>query len=194
MDVVKLFYDMETTGLDPANSAIHQMSGQIEVNGKVVEEFDLRLKPFEGAEISESALKTGEITREEIMGYPDQSIAFKTFHRMISKYIDPYDKSQGCFLIGFNNSRFDDAFLHVWFKRNQNKGFLMYFWPHAVDVMALAGEYLLERRYQMKNFKLATVAEEVGIVIDKTRLHEAGYDIFLTKKIYNIVTGREEEW
>lgn len=194
MEIIKFFYDLETTGLETSKHAIHQLSAEIEVDGETVEEMDLRIRPFEGAEISQGAMSTGNVTKEQIMAYRPHQEVFKEFHKILSKYIDPYDKGHKMFLVGFNNARFDDAFLRVWFQRNHNRSFDMYFWSHAVDVMSLASEYLLARRQDMRNFKLATVAGELGIEVDKERLHEAGYDIFLTKKIYRIVTGRDEEW
>ena len=56
--------------------------------------------------------------------------------------------------------------------------------------MVLASEYLLEKRVAMPNFKLMSVARAVGIEIDESRLHDAQYDIELTRTIYKIVTNR----
>jgi DNA polymerase-3 subunit epsilon len=56
--------------------------------------------------------------------------------------------------------------------------------------MVLASEYLLEKRVAMENFKLMTVARAVGIEIDESKLHDAQYDIELTRTIYKIVTNR----
>ena len=39
----------------------------------------------------------------------------------------------------------------------------------------------------MENFKLSTVAKALGVPVDETKLHDASYDIFLTKAIFNIV-------
>ena len=46
----------------------------------------------------------------------------------------------------------------------------------------------------MLNFKLSTVAQTVGIEIDEARLHEANYDIELTRAVYGIVTGLDFEF
>jgi DNA polymerase-3 subunit epsilon len=45
----------------------------------------------------------------------------------------------------------------------------------------------------MKDFKLMTVAQEVGLVVDESRLHDANYDIELTRGVYRIVTGLDYE-
>lgn len=53
--------------------------------------------------------------------------------------------------------------------------------------MVLATAYLLNQREQMENFKLATVAKQLGIEVVDESLHDAFYDIYLTKAIYDIV-------
>ena len=40
----------------------------------------------------------------------------------------------------------------------------------------------------MTDFKLKTVAKQLGIIVDESKLHDAKYDIILTKQIYEIVT------
>ena len=53
--------------------------------------------------------------------------------------------------------------------------------------MVLASHHLASRRYEMKNFKLATVAKFMGVNVDDEALHDAFYDIYLTKEIYKII-------
>ena len=60
-----LYLDKETTGLTD-NSAIVQIAGAIEVDGEVVEWFNIRCKPHVGADISENALQTLGLTLEEL--------------------------------------------------------------------------------------------------------------------------------
>jgi DNA polymerase-3 subunit epsilon len=40
----------------------------------------------------------------------------------------------------------------------------------------------------MENFKLCTVAKHFGIVTDEEKLHDAFYDIQLTRAIYEYIT------
>jgi len=49
---------------------------------------------------------------------------------------------------------------------------------------------LSERRAEMVNFKLGTVADFMGVKVEGEALHNAMYDIYLTREIYNIVTSR----
>jgi len=59
--------------------------------------------------------------------------------------------------------------------------------------MILASQYLIPRRAKMESFKLKRVALELGLEVDESRLHDAHYDIALTRSIYRIVTGLEYE-
>lgn len=72
--------------------------------------------------------------------------------------------------------------------QNGDNYFGSWFWSDAIDVMVLAAQALMEQRPMMKDFKLRTVAEQLGIVIEEERLHDAMYDIYLTHEIYKRLT------
>ena len=82
----KLFFDLETTGLDYKTNAIHQFSGCIELDGTVIESFNFKIKPFEGAVIVPKALETSNVTEEQIMAYPPAEGVFAEFMRMLLHY------------------------------------------------------------------------------------------------------------
>lgn len=112
---------------------------------------------------------------------------------MLEKYVDRYCPDQKILLVGYNNRQFDDSVLRSLFVRNGDKFFGSYFWSNTLDVLVLAGEYLQMRRQRMKNFKLATVARELGIEVKEKDFHGALYDVKVTRAIYEIVTGRAME-
>lgn len=191
-----LFYDLETTGLKVDRSAIHQLAGLIEVDGKIVEEIDLRMCPRAGTEYSPEALLVAKKTREEIEAYPPQREVFKSFIELLSKYVDRYDRKSKMYLAGYNNRGFDDPFLRHWFEHNNDKYFGSWFYAESLDVIVLAGQYFAaraERRKRMINFKLSTVATELGLAVQAEGLHDALYDVKKTREIYRIVTGVDEE-
>ena len=65
---MKIFYfDLETTGVKFWKNGIHQISGAIEIDGEIKEEFDYHVQPYERAEIEDEALAVGGVTREQIM-------------------------------------------------------------------------------------------------------------------------------
>jgi DNA polymerase-3 subunit epsilon len=190
---VKIFYDLETTGLDHRKHGIHHLAGVVEIDGEVVEEFDLKAQPNPKAQITPEALSVCGVTLDTLKSYPPMGTTFKKFVTLINKYIDPYDPKSKAYLVGFNNRAFDDFFLRAWFDQNCNAFYSAYFWADSLDVMTLAGQYLINRRQSMPSFKLKRVAIELGIGVDKDKLHDASYDVHLTREIYRIVTGLEVE-
>ncbi|MBS4056547.1 MAG: 3'-5' exonuclease [Bacteroidales bacterium] len=184
-----LFFDVETTGLDYKIHGIHQLGGILEVNGNVVDKFGFRIKPAENLKIDESALKVSGITLEDLLSYPSESEVYKRLIAILSKYIDKYDKQDKAFLAGWNNAAFDNAFLRAFFERNNDQYFGSWFWSNPLDVMVSATQHLLEQRAKLPNFKLVTVAERLLGSIDPLMLHDANYDIELTRNIFIIINS-----
>lgn len=194
MKTIKFFYDLETTGTNYKQNAIIQLGAKIEVDDKVVEEVNLLIQPHPKAVIEPEALKVNGRTLEEIKKFPfTYETGYKELLRILSKYVDRFKRDEKMYLVGFNNKSFDDFFFRKLFELNKDAFFNSWFWSESIDVMTVAGEYLIGRRPYMTNFKLKTVAREMGIEIDESRLHEAGYDIELTRLIYLIATGKIKE-
>lgn len=182
-----LFFDLETTGTNPARHGIHQISGQVVIDGDVKEAFDFRVQPNPKAVIEDEALKVAGVTREQVLAYPPMTEVYRAFVAMLGKHVDKYDRKDKFFLAGYNNAAFDNQFLREFFMQNVDNYFGSWFWSNSVDVMVLASQYLLDRRAEMENFKLSTVAKFLNIMVEDDSLHDAQYDIELTKKIYDIV-------
>ena len=193
MEIIKIFYDVETTGTNPNKHSLHQVAGLVEINGEVVEKFNIYSRPHPKAIIEEAALKVCNVTEEQILSYPELTVAKKQFCQILSKYIDKFDKQSKAYLIGYNNRGFDDQFLRMWFILADDPYFGSWFWADTRDTLVLASEYLESRRPSMPDFQLHTVAKTLGIEIDDTRLHDAQYDSEITRQIYRIVTGIDIE-
>lgn len=183
-----LFYDLETTGTNPGRNGIHQISGQIVIDGIVKESFDFHVQPNPKAVIEDASLAVAGITREQLATYPLMRQVYSQFVSMLGKYVDKYDKKDKFFLVGYNNAAFDNQFLRGFFLQNGDNYFGSWFWANTLDVMVLATAYLATRRPDMENFKLSTVAATLGIRVDDDALHNAMYDIELTKAVFDIVT------
>ena len=93
------------------------------------------------------------------------------------------------YLVGYNNASFDNQFFRAFFTQNRDNYFGSWFWADTLDVMVLASNFLRDRRHEMENFQLKTVAKFLGVEVDETKLHDAEYDIYLTIEIFKIVTG-----
>lgn len=182
-----LFFDLETTGTNPGRNGIHQISGQIAIDGKHVQDFDFHVQPNPKAVIEDAALQVGGVTREQILAYPPMEQVYKEFVAMLGKYVDKYDKKDKFFLVGYNNAAFDNQFLRGFFLQNGDNYFGSWFWSNSIDVMVLASAYLADRRADMENFKLSTVAKFLGVSVSDDSLHNALYDIELTRAVYEIV-------
>lgn len=188
-----LFFDVETTGLDPKIHGIHQIAGVIRENENILTRFNCKIKPFPGQMISQDALKVSGTTMEDLKTYMDP----KDFHFMLTgtltRYIDKFNKTDKMFLAGYNNSHFDNSFFRAFFENCGDKYFGSWFWSNSIDVMVLATEHLKFERHKMENFKLHTVAAQIGIEIDKEKLHDANYDIDLTIQIYDQINEQKKK-
>jgi DNA polymerase-3 subunit epsilon len=183
---MKLFFvDLETTGTKYWRNGVHQISGCVEIDGEVKEYFDFHVKPNPKAEIDEVALDISGVTRQDLEDYADMGDVYNELITILSRYIDKYNRKDKFFLVGFNAAAFDGPFFRAFFKQNGDEYYGSWFYSVPLDVIVLAMEYLKDLRAGMNDFKLHTVAEALLIEVDQTRLHDAKYDIDLTREIYH---------
>lgn len=188
--MIKIFIDTETTGLNTGKHSVHQIAGIIEIDGEVVDKFDISFAPRLDAEISKEALDKCKLTEEELRARPlDYEGGYKAFKSKLKEYINPYDRGVKALFVAYN-AFFDNGFLRALFLDNKDNYFGSFFWSGNIDILALAAEYLAERRPDMPNFKLLSVAEELGLFFDADKLHDALVDIELSREVYRIVTSR----
>lgn len=188
MNYPKLFvYDLETTGLS-LDCGVHQIAGVIcEVQPKqfkVLKTFNYKVRPFKGDRVYQEALSVGGVTLDEIAKYTPPEEVYKNLKGTILTVIDKFNKEDKLTLVGFNSLHFDNDHLRNFFSKNGDKFFGSYFWSGGIDVMSEANRVLLNYRPYMPNFKLATVAEYLGIETKPEELHDALYDIMTTIKIF----------
>lgn len=184
------FYDLETTGTNPGRNGIHQISGEIEIDGKTVETFDFKVQPNPKAIIEDAALEVGGVTREQIMAYPPMGQVYTQLVGMLGKYVDKFNKADKFHLVGYNNRAFDDNFFRGFFLQNGDKYFGSWFWADSIDVLVLASTFLADRRAELRDFKLATVADFLGIDTTAGKLHDASFDIFVTKAVFKHIMSK----
>lgn len=180
-----IFYDLETTGLDPKVNGIHQLSGMMVVNREVVHEFDFKFRPY--GVVDPQALAVSSLTEEEVMGRElTHQDVFRKFSEMLAGGCNKYDKRDKYHLCGYNNRGFDDNFLREFWNVNGDRYFGSNFWSDSIDVMVLASLLLAKKRHAMENFKLMTVAKELGLEVDDSQLHDGLYDVKLTRQVFDI--------
>ncbi len=178
------YFDLETTGLKHWKNGIHQLSGLIEVDGIVVDKINLRLQPNPACEVEDEALAISGLNKEALKNFTPFKDGYKILTYTLSKYCNKYDKKDKFHLIGYNNSSFDNSFLRAFFVQNDDKYFNSWFWIDTIDVMVLASEKLRKVRHTMPDFKLGTVAKKLKLKVVEDNLHDALYDIELTRQIY----------
>lgn len=200
---VIMFYDLETTGIDPEKCGIHQISGAFVVNGKISETFNYHVKPKEGCECSDTAMEMAGHTYEEMMAldeYEPMDVVSKRLYDRIIFYCGGLNEKgrvewgKKIFTAGYNIHKFDGPFMREWFFDNghviDGKSEWGYITSGEIDVMLIAEPVLMKVRSRMKNFKQYSVAKALGIPVEEERLHEAGYDIELCFTIYKTIVER----
>jgi DNA polymerase-3 subunit epsilon len=184
------FFDLETTGVKYWKNGIHQISGEIVIDGETKERFNFHVAPHPRCLIEEQALEVCGVTQEQILAYPAMKEVYTKLISLLEKYVDRYDRNDKFFLVGYNNASFDNSFLKAFFVQNEDKFFYSWFWINSIDVMVLATTFLAEHRSEMKDFKQETVARTLDISLNADKLHDAEYDIWLTKTIYEKIGGK----
>jgi len=187
--IKKAFIDVETGGLDPKVNPLLELGCIFEIGG-IEETANFRCRPYVDQVTVKQALDVNGYTQDEIETWNDPAETFQTFKKRLSRCVNPYDKTDKMFLIGYN-VKFDEGFIRAFFSRNGDKFFSSFFhWP-SIDVAVLAATAMKDIRHKMPNFKLATVAKTLGIEVRDDKLHGASYDIALTREIFMAVTGEK---
>lgn len=189
----KLWIDTETTGTNPRKHAIVQLAGMVEIDGVIVEEFDIRMRPFPNAFIDDRALDVNHLTREEVMAYPDHTEGFRQFCAIMERHINVFKREDKFTLAGYN-TRFDEEFLRELFNMCGSKYFGSYFWFPALDVAQFAHAHFCayKRRHRLINCKLSSVATAMNIPLPEN-LHDAMADIRLTRQVWLAIQEGEKQ-
>lgn len=181
----QFFCDLETTGTDPSKHGVIQIAGCIVIDGEERESFNFRTRPFKGDMVSQEASAVTGINMEQMKEFPAPEKVFGELSAMLGKYVDKFKRTDKFFFVGYN-ATFDDGFMRRFWDKNGDKYYGSWFWWPPIDVAVLAANKLGDKRSTMPNFKLVTLAEHLGIQAEGSA-HDAGYDIELTRKIYEAV-------
>ena len=181
-----LFFDTETTGLDPIKQDIIQIAGLVEVDGKIVDEFDLSCQPFSFENIEKQALETNHKTIEELKTFIGPKLVKETFCGILGKHCDKFDRSDKFYPAGYN-VKFDIDFLAQWFKKCGDNYLGSWINWRALDPYPFLCAMDFKREISLPDYKLSTVCGHFGI--DITGAHDALSDIKATRQIIKKVIG-----
>ena len=177
-----LFLDTETTGLDPVKNGIHQVSGIIEIDGVVKDEFDFKFKPIEKIEmVNADSLKVSGLTIEDLRARTMTSAeAYKQLLSIFQKHVDRYNKADKFHMVG-QNTKFDYDFIMEWFRKHGNQYGYAYIFYHLIDIISTTAIFKCAGKISVQDMKLATVASFFGIPLVA---HDAAQDIRVTREIF----------
>lgn len=173
-----IYFDVETTGLDPVQQDIIQLAGVIKINGQVYEKFNLKCQPFSYENVQLGALQTNKTTIEKIRTYPSPQVTCNALCDILDKYV--FLAEEKFTLVG-QNIAFDIGFLKQFFVKN-GKELLYgkYFTHKSIDLLSITAFLSMFHKLPKTprdSFKLTTVAKSLGINTDGA--HDAMVDVQL---------------
>ena len=173
------WFDTETTGLDPAKNDIWQLAAEMDVNGQIVEKFEIRMQPRSIANCSDAALKVGGITREELMQLPDPQEAFLKLEAFLGRH---ESKTEKFYPGGYKVADFDAPFLQQFFAKAGSRNYPSWFYWYPIDVYYLVLAAHAAAGVMLPKYKLVDVCAHYGVAL--TGAHDARYDIEATRKLF----------
>ncbi len=181
-----LYVDVETTGLEAGKHGIIQLAALMEIGGEVVDSFEMKFQPHNGAEIDLEALKVNGTDPVELKSRTTSSDAYREFVRFLDKHISKFDRADKAYPAGYNVP-FDLEFLEFWFRHHGSKyGTGSYHNWKALDPLPVLRIWDYKGLLALPDYKLATVCEYFGI---HHRAHDALSDITATRVMLTDLLG-----
>ncbi len=185
-----LYIDVETTGVEPGKHGIIQLAALMDIGGEIVDTFNLKCQPHEGAEINPEALKITGTDPEELKTRTTSSDAYREFLRFLEKHISKFNKEDKAYPAGYN-VQFDLQFIEAWFRHHGgNKyGSGSYQNWKMLDPLPLCRIWDYQGTLALPDYKLQTVCKHFGIELDA---HDALSDITATRSLLRMILGVKE--
>lgn len=160
-----IFFDVETTGLDPEKDDLIEIAAVLVKNGVILKEFQCLIKTDKILEP-----KITEITSITQKMLDDEGIDVKDALTQFIEFIGDRE------LVGHNIIGFDMKFLDIHLYRHLNTQIR----NKAIDTLMLSRVMFKS----LKSHALFAVGEYLGIYVDQTKLHRALNDVKLNAEVY----------
>ena len=178
-----LWFDCETTGIDPKQNDILKLAAIIEIDGEIVDRECFYMQPFNYESITVGALEVNKLTLDEIRKFPMPVETWTKITKLFSKHIDKYNKADKFYPAGYN-VRFDLDFLAEFFRKCHDMYFGSYCNWRCLDPMILLNILSYQGKINLPNLKLETVCEYFKIEL---KAHDAISDIEATRQLFNLL-------
>lgn len=176
-----LYFDVETTGLDPIQNDIVQLAGLIENNGVVEEEFDIKMQPLNYDTIDKDSFRITGLSVEKLKTYPKSNESFEKFLDILSKYIDRYNKADKLYSCGYN-IHFDLEFLSKLAIKNNYEYLGAFLNWRRLDPLTMLHLMDFQGKIKLPDYKLETVCKHFNIPLNES--HNAIEDIRATRILF----------
>jgi DNA polymerase III epsilon subunit-like protein len=179
----KIFwFDVETSGTDLKLHGIVQIACLIEVDGKIVDQFESKMRLLPGKEYDPKALEVTGFTAQQVLkDFPDPIKVYKELRTFVSKHGIAGDKENRFIMAGYNANKFDCDMLSEHIKIIAGKyAYWDFFQFKPIDIFSLMTMLSYAGLIDVENEKLSTIAEYFGVEIDA---HDALSDIKATREI-----------
>ena len=185
------WFDLETSGLDPARHGIISLAYQVEIDGHTATSGSL-FSNCRGKEIEDSALKVNGYTREQIEKFLHPPAMYEELADLFSRFVDKFDRDDKFYVGGYNVASFDMPFLRQLWKDNGDAYFGSWFYYGAIDPGALLPvlRYAGVELPYMPSSKLTDVARALGApaaLLDHA--HDSQADLTLTRFVTARLVG-----
>lgn len=180
-----LFLDTETTGPDRETCGLIQVSGIVDIDGQVVEQFDFSCRPLKGDMIYPEAMNLLGLNREKLDARPDPKEAFAGVMAVLNRHIARFNKRDKFYMVG-QVVGFDHTVLDRWMKRHGEHYLFAYINYHLIDLVALTAAHQVAGGGKLENMKLETVGKSFGI---EFKAHDSKEDIRATREIFYKYVG-----
>ena len=175
-----LYFDTETTGLDPVKNDIIEIAGIVEIDGVIKEEFDFKCQPFSFTNVDQKALDVHGLTLDQIKEFQTPKEAYASLIVIFDKYINKFNKKDKFIPAGYNVG-FDVAFLFSFFTKSGNPYCGAYLDYHKVDPLPVLLMLDLKGSLMFDGFKLTEVCMALDIPLEDA--HNALSDVRATRKV-----------
>lgn len=181
-----LYFDTETTGIDPKVNEITQFAAIVEVDGEVKEEVNFRCQPTNWEAIDPQAIETTGVSIDQLKTFEEPQFMMIKIRKLFDKYIDKYDKNDKFYPAGHNVS-FDLEFLQSFWKKHADAyGTGSYQNWRSLDSRIFANFLMATGKISCPDVKLGTLCQLLGIEI---QAHDALSDIRATRELIKKMMG-----